>query len=70
MSIALTDAYYCCRKLPQRVDIKNEQRFVKMSADCKCEDNNENTLNEKLKKTIVDMKTNDEDVQRPLKCTK
>jgi hypothetical protein len=43
---------------------------VKLSANYKCENNNENTFNEKLKKTIVNIKTNDEDVQQPLKCTK
>jgi hypothetical protein len=52
MSIALIDTYYCCRKLLQRVDVKNEQRFVKLSVDCKCEDNNENKFNGKFKKTI------------------
>ncbi len=47
MSIALIDVFYCCKKLLQKVDIKNEQRFVKLSADYKCE----NTFNEKCKQS-------------------
>ncbi len=51
MSIALTNAYYCCKKLFQKVDIKNEQKFVKLNVDCRCKDNDENTFNEKHKQS-------------------